>query len=140
MSEATRDRSLRFVLIVSGLVFIGGIGVLMRAWPAGFAWTPAQSEYELMFVSVYATLGVFLLLASRAPAHHRSLILFAAWSSIVHGLVMAGQAIADVTERTHLVGDVPALVIVGTLLLALAPKTSEGRGAGRKTDTAPALG
>ena len=125
MSEATRERSLRIVLIASGLVFIFGIATLMRLWPAGFAWTPAQPEYEQMFVGVYATLGVFLLLATRAPERHRSLILFAGWSSIVHGLVMGVQAMVDVTERTHLVGDVPALVVVGIALLALAPPRAE---------------
>lgn len=124
MSEATRDRSLRIMLVSSGLIFIFGIATLMRAWPAGFAWTPGQSEYELMFVGVYATLGVFLLLASRAPERHRSLILFAAWSSIVHGLVMAVQAMVDATEHMHLVGDVPALVIIGVALLALLPRTA----------------
>jgi len=77
-----------------------------------------------MFVGVYATLGIFLLLASRAPGRYRTVILFAGWSSIVHGLVMAVQAVVDTTERTHLVGDVPALVIVGAALLALAPKPS----------------
>jgi Family of unknown function (DUF6632) len=121
MPEATRGRYLRIVLVVSGLVFTFGIAILMRFWPAGFAWTPRQPEYEQMFVSVYATLGVFLLLATRAPERHRSLIMFAAWSSIVHGLVMGVQAVVDATERTHLLGDVPALVIVGILLLALAP-------------------
>ncbi len=124
MSEATRDRYLRIMLVSSGLVFIFGIAALMRAWPAGFAWTPGQSEYELMFVGVYATLGVFLLLASRAPERHRSLILFAGWSSIVHGLVMAGQAIVDASEHTHLMGDVPALVGIGVALLALLPSTA----------------
>jgi hypothetical protein len=112
------------MLVATGLVFIFGIATLMRAWPAGFAWTPGQSEYEQMFVGVYATLGVFLLLASRVPEKHRSLILFTAWSSIVHGLVMAVQAIVDVTEHTHLVGDVPALVGIGVALLALLPKTA----------------
>lgn len=122
MSEAKRERYLKIVLFASGLVFIFGIATLMRLWPAGFAWTPSQPEYEQMFVGVYATLGIFLLVATRAPERHRSLILFAAWSSIVHGLVMAVQALVDVTERTHLVGDVPALVIVGVALLALAPR------------------
>ena len=121
MSEANREKYLRIVLIVSGLVFIFGIAALMRYWPAGFAWTPSQPEYEQMFVGVYATLGVFLLLAVRDPEKHRSLILFAAWSSIVHGLVMGVQALVDVTERMHLAGDVPALVIVGIALLVLAP-------------------
>jgi hypothetical protein len=127
MSEANRERYLRIVLIVSGLVFIFGIAALMRLWPAGFAWTPRQPEYEQMFVAVYATLGVFLLLATRAPERHRSLILFAAWSSVLHGLVMGVQALVDVTERTHLVGDVPALVIVGVALLALAPSGATRR-------------
>lgn len=122
MSEVTRDRYLRIALVATGLVFIFGIAVLMRVWPAGFAWTPGQGEYELMFVAVYETLGVFLILASRAPERHRSLILFAAWSSIAHGLVMGVQAVADTAERTHLVGDVPALVAVGALLLFLAPR------------------
>jgi len=121
MSQATRERYLRTVLVAVGLVFIVGIGTLMRVWPAGFAWTPSQPEYEQMFVGVYATLGVFLILASRDPTKHRSLILFAAWSSIVHGVVMGIQAFVDVTERTHLVGDVPALVIVGLAMLYLAP-------------------
>jgi len=122
MQGTTREKYLSAVLVVSGLVFIFGIALLMRLWPAGFAWTPSQPEYEQMFVGVYATLGIFLLLASRAPGRYRTVILFAAWSSIVHGLVMAVQAIVDATERTHLVGDVPALVIVGVALLALAPK------------------
>jgi len=121
MTEVTRDQYLRIALVASGLVFIFGIAALMRFWPAGFAWTPRQPEYEQMFVGVYATLGIFLILASREPERHRSLILFAGWSSIVHGLVMGVQALVDVTERMHLLGDVPALVIVGIVLLVLAP-------------------
>lgn len=124
MSESARERYLRIVLVVTGVVFIFGIAILMRLWPAGFAWTPPQHEYEQMILGVYATLGIFLLLASREPEKHRSLILFTAWSSIVHGLIMAVQAVVDVTERTHLVGDVPALVIIGIALLALAPRES----------------
>jgi FtsH-binding integral membrane protein len=124
MSNHTKNQLLRAVLVATGLIFIFGIGALMRLWPAGFAWTPGQSEYELMFVAVYATLGVFLLLASRAPERHRSLILFAGWSSVVHGLVMAGQALVDASERTHMVGDVPALVLIGAALLVLTPKAT----------------
>jgi len=122
MSEVTAYRGLRVVLVVTGTIFIGGIATLMRAWPAGFAWTPGQGEYELMFVGIYATLGVFLFLASRKPEDHRSLILFTAWSSIIHGLIMGGQAFVDATERMHLVGDVPALVLIGGALVLLAPK------------------
>jgi len=120
MDEETRERYLRNALGASGLVFIFGIGLLMRVWPAGFAWTPRQPEYEQMLLGVYATLGIFLLVASRAPAMHRSLILFAGWSSVVHGVVMGVQAIHDATERTHLIGDVPALVVIGAVLVGLA--------------------
>ena len=124
MFDSAENRPARTLLIVIGLVFIFGIGALMRLWPAGFAWTPGQIEYEVMFLGVYATLGVFLLIASRAPTEHRSLILFAGWSSIVHGLIMAVQAILDPTERTHLVGDVPALVLIGALLIFATPSRS----------------
>jgi hypothetical protein len=65
MDERTHERYLRSVLVVSGLVFIFGIALLMRLWPAGFAWTPRQPEYEQMIFGVCVTLGIFLLLVPR---------------------------------------------------------------------------
>lgn len=119
-----RTRALRIVLVVVGLIFIFGVWLLMRVWPSGWQWQPNQHEYEQMFQGLYATLGVFLLLAAREPWKHRSLILFTAWSSLVHAGIMAVQAIRDTAERGHLVGDVPALAIVGIALLILAPETA----------------
>ena len=121
MTEQQRDQYLRIVLMVVGIVFIVGIWPLMIVWPAGWQWQPNQAEYEQMILGVYATLGVFLLLASRAPTQHRSLILFTAWSSLVHAGIMAVQAFRDTAERGHLLGDVPVLAIVGVVLLLLAP-------------------
>jgi hypothetical protein len=72
-----------------------------------------------MILGVYATLGIFLILASRDPLAHRSLIWFTVWSSVVHALVMARMALGDATERGHLVGDVPALLIVALVLAVL---------------------
>lgn len=125
MSEETKSQALRTVLIAVGLVFIFGVALLMRVWPSGWQWQPSQPEYEQMIMGVYATLGVFLILAAREPARHRSLILFTAWSSLVHGGIMGIQAIRDSAERGHLVGDVPALAIVGIALLVLAPQAAE---------------
>jgi hypothetical protein len=122
MNESGQYGALRPVLIATGLVFIFGIFALMRVWPSGFKWSPGQPEYEQMILGVYATLGVFLLIAARSPQDHRSLILFAAWSSLVHSAIMGVQAILDATERGHLLGDVPALAIIGVALWALAPK------------------
>jgi hypothetical protein len=95
---------------------------LMLVWPAGWAWQPGQYEYEQMIVGVYATLGVFLLWASREPEAHLSLIWFTAWSSIVHGGIMLVQALVDPLEHGHLIGDVPALLLVGAVLAALTPR------------------
>jgi hypothetical protein len=127
MNEGHSSRALRSVLIAVGLVFIFGVALLMRIWPSGWQWQPNQHEYEQMFQGVYATLGVFLILAAREPHRHRSLILFTAWSSLVHAGIMGIQAILDTAERGHLVGDVPALAIVGIVLLILAPKNSTSR-------------
>ena len=72
-----------------------------------------------------ATLGVFLLLASRDPLANASLIWFTVWSSVVHAAIMAVQAIADPMERGHLIGDVPALVLIAVLLAALMPRRKD---------------
>jgi len=125
MNEGSKSQLLRPVLIVVGLVFIFGVAILMRVWPSGWQWQPSQPEYEQMILGVYATLGVFLLLAAREPARHRSLILFAAWSSLVHAGIMGVQAIRDTAESGHLIGDVPALAIVGIVLLVLVRNAAE---------------
>jgi hypothetical protein len=117
-----REKYLRIALQVFGAIFIL-VYFLMRFWPAGWQWIPNQREYEQMILGVYATLGVFLILASKRPLENLSLIWFTVFSSLVHAGIMAVQAIMDSSEHGHLLGDVPALVIVGVVLAALAPKT-----------------
>jgi hypothetical protein len=75
-----------------------------------------------MILGVYATLGVFLLLASRNPLQNRSLIWFTVWSSLVHAGIMTAQALNAPGEHGHLLGDIPALVFVAILLGALTPR------------------
>jgi hypothetical protein len=117
-----RERALQVVLTLVGLIFLVGVYPLMMfLWPSGWGWQPNQPEYEQMILGVYATLGVFLLIASRRPAEHRSLIAFTAWSSLVHAGIMTVQALSNAGEHGHLLGDVPALIIVGIALIALAP-------------------
>lgn len=123
MSDAARVRYLRVALILVGLIFIVGVYPLMMAlWPSGWRWTPNQPEYEQMILGVYATLGVFLIIASRDPSRHVSLIWFTVWSSLVHAGIMAVQAIQTPGERGHLLGDIPALVIVALVLAGLTPR------------------
>ena len=117
-----REGALKVVLLLVGLIFLLGVyPLMMYLWPSGWRWQPNQPEYEQMILGVYATLGIFLLLASRNPSGNRSLIAFTAWSSLVHAAIMAVQALRNASERGHLLGDVPSLVIVGVALLALAP-------------------
>ncbi len=123
MNTATRLRYLRVVLVVVGLIFIVGVYPLMMAWwPAGWRWQPNQPHYEQMILGVYATLGVFLIMASRNPLQHRSLIWFTVWSSLVHAGIMAVQAINAPAEHGHLLGDIPALAIVAVALAILTPR------------------
>ena len=74
-----------------------------------------------MICGLYAVLGIFLIIASRNPAAHRSLISFTIWSSIVHAIIMAIQAVYDGNELGHLIGDVPALLLVAAVLWYLMP-------------------
>ena len=122
MNFATRMRLLRAALVLFGLIFLAGIYPLMVAWPAGWRWNPNQPEYEQMILGIYATLGVFLIIASRNPLQHRSLIWFTVWSSLVHGGIMAIQATNMPMEHGHLLGDVPALLLVAMVLAVLMPR------------------
>ena len=122
MSDANRLRYLRVMLVVVGLIFAFGIYPLGVVWPSGWAWGHGHSHYLMMILGVYATLGVFLLIASKNPAAHTSLIWFTVWSSVVHAVIMAVQALTDGAERGHLVGDVPALLVVAIVLAALTPR------------------
>jgi len=81
----------------------------------------ARQEPALaMMLSLYVTLGVFLLLAVRNPGQNRSLIAFTAWSSLVHGILMGTQALLNIVGRGELVG-VAVLLVIGVALIALAP-------------------
>ena len=79
-----------------------------------------------MMLSLYVTLGIFLLLAARNPAANRSLIAFTAWSSFVHAMLMAGQAFANLIARGELVGSA-VLVVIGVALIVLPPAKSVER-------------
>jgi len=124
MNTADRVKFLRVALIVVGLIFLAGVYPLTILWPSGWAWHHSgQSPYLQMILGIYATLGIFLLIASRDPLANRSLIWFTVWSSVVHGAIMAVQAIVYPEHRGHLLGDVPALLIVAAVLAFLMPPT-----------------
>lgn len=129
MNLATRIRFLRVALVLFGLIFLVGIYPLMMSWPAGWRWQPNQTEYEQMILGIYATLGVFLIIASKNPLQHRSLIWFTVYSSLVHGVIMAGQAMKMPAEHGHLMGDVPALILVALVLAILMPRGAEAKSA-----------
>ena len=122
MVLADRTRYLRLALVVVGLIFLVGIYPLSIIWPSGWSWHTGQSDYLQMILGIYATLGVFLLIASRNPLAHLSLIWFTVWSSIVHGGIMAVQALVNSEHMGHLWGDVLALFVVAAALALLTPR------------------
>src|SRR5690606_10233948 len=124
-------RALRTALAVVGVAFLL-LYPISAVWPSGWQWhtgPPHAAEYFVMIVGLYATLGVFLLRASRDPRAHLSLIWFTVWSSAVHAAVMAVQAVGDDGRHLgHLWGDVAALLLVAVVLGLLT------RAAGRERD------
>ena len=117
-----RVTALRIALVVTGLIFIFAILPLSHVWPSGWSWhAEGRSYYLEMNLGLYATLGVFLIVASRNPLAHRSLIWFTVWSSVVHGGVMAVQSFSP-GQMGHLWRDVPALFIVAAVLALLMPR------------------
>ena len=78
-----------------------------------------------MLNAVLATLGVFLLLAARNPSAHRSLILFAAWSSFAHAAIMLVMAFQVPAQRGVLLVSVALTALGGVLLMVFAPSGSD---------------
>ena len=128
MAETDRTKYLRVALRAVGLIFIVGIYSLIVIWPSGWSWHSGPSRhlphYLQMMLGVYATLGIFLLIASRDPLANLSLIWFTVWSTVVHAGIMAAQALANPEHIAHLWGDVPALLVVAAVLALLTPRTA----------------
>jgi drug/metabolite transporter superfamily protein YnfA len=112
-----RERALKIVLVLVGLLFSALVYPMMMF--------VRQEPALAMMLSVYVTLGIFLLLAARNPSANRSLIAFTAWSSFVHAAFMGMQAIRNFVQRQELMG-VAVLAIIGVALIALAPAKESG--------------
>ena len=110
-----RERALKVVL----LLFTAGV------YPVGAdLWRRDASDAgDMMMISLYITLGIFLLIAVRDPSAHRSLIAFAAWSSFAHAVVTSVLAFGPkyVSDRAGFWGASAVLVAIGVALLALSP-------------------
>jgi len=123
------NRLLSAALIVFGAIFCL-VYPLAMVWPSGWAWhegSPAGNDYFMMIVGVYATLGIFLIRAAKDPAANASLIWFTVASSIVHAVVMAVQAIGNPMHQGHLLGDVPALLLVALVLGVLMSQVGRSK-------------
>ncbi len=112
-----RERALRIVLVLVGLLFVAS------AYPL-ITFIRQEPALSMMF-SIYVSLGIFLLLAVRNPWANRSLIAFTAWSSFAHAAVMGLQAFRNMVGRDELAG-VALLVLIGVALIALTPAKQNG--------------
>jgi len=115
-----------YKLLQIALAIFGALCLLLYPlaviWPSGSAWhsgAPQASDYFMMIVGLYATLGIFLLNAARNPQANLSLIWFTVWSSVVHAAIMAVQSFGGGHQMGHLLGDVPALLLVAVVLSVL---------------------
>jgi hypothetical protein len=108
----SRERALKVVLVLVGLLFTAMICPLVLF--------VKQEPALAMMMSLYVTLGIFLIMAVRNPSANRSLIAFTAWSSLAHAVFMAGQAFANLIARGELIGS-GVLVVIGIAFIALAP-------------------
>jgi hypothetical protein len=122
MNSTEKEKILKLALRLFGVIFLF-VYPLGFIWPSGWVWHGGMGGYYLqMIAGIYAVLGIFLILAATNPSAHRSLISFTVWSSLVHAAIMAVQAVGDQHEHGHLVGDVPALVLVAAVLWYFSPR------------------
>jgi len=111
-----QEQALKVVLLLVGLLFSAAIYPLI-----GGLRDPAHSDTgDTMMMSLYFALGVFLLIAVRNPSAHRSVIAFAAWSSLAHAITMSIQGFEMPSERAGFLIGSGVLVVIGVVLIALS--------------------
>ena len=113
-------------LRIFGLAFIFIIPIMKLDLFGGWAWSPAQWEYELMIQGIYMTLGIMMIISAKNPVRNSMFIWFVVWSSVVHAVVMAYQAAIAADEMGHFIGDIPVLIILVLLLGYSLKKAEEG--------------
>jgi len=117
-----RERALKVVLVLVGLIFSAGVYPVAKS-----LWQQDQSMYTFdMMLSLYVALGIFLLRAARNPSANRSLIAFTAWSCFSHAAVMAVTSFSKGGYRGDIWG-VGVLFIIGVALILLAPAKQVGQ-------------
>ena len=118
-----RERTLQVVLVLVGLFYsFWGYFLFEALWHS--SWLNGNDEVGPMFLSLNTVLGVFLLLAVKQPAKHRSLVAYGAWSSLAHGFTMAiqtAEAWARGIHRNWSPWDIVIVGVIGIVLLALLP-------------------
>jgi hypothetical protein len=110
--QMLRKRALKAVLVLIGVIFTALVYPMIMF--------VKQEPALAMMLSVYSTLGIFLLVAARNPAANRSLIAFTAWSSLIHAVFMSMQAMRNIVPRGELIGSA-VLLVIGVALIALSP-------------------
>jgi hypothetical protein len=119
-----REKALKILLVLLGLLFVAGIYPLVTSVRSG--WQANREDALPMMLSLYVTLGIFLLVAARNPSANRSVIAFAAWSSFAHGAVMAVMAVHLASERGGLLIAAAVFGVIGAALIVLAPAKQSG--------------
>jgi hypothetical protein len=117
-----REKVLKSLLVLFGLLFVAAVyPIVMYLWRPG-----NEAPGDTMMLSLYFTLGIFLLLAVRNPSAHRSLIAYAGWANIAHATVMALMAIHPASDRRGLLTAAALFSPIGVALIALAPAKQSG--------------
>ena len=114
-----RERALRILLVLFGLIFVAGVYPLITSVRSG--WQANKEDSLPMGLSLYVMMGIFLLLAARNPSVNRAVIVFTAWLNIAHATVMTVMAVHLPNERQGLLIASAVFAGIGAVLILLAP-------------------
>ncbi len=120
MSLATARAILRWVLLLGGLFLAIGLPYVLHAFPDAWRWEPYNEKYEHMILAIYAVMGIFYVMAHRAPEQWGSFLWFTVAANAAHGLAMLADAVRHPEEHANLMGDVPAVLLAAFAIALLA--------------------
>jgi hypothetical protein len=120
VSPAAARTLLCWMLVVGGVFLALGLPFVVYTFPDAWRWEPYNTKYEHMILAIYAVMGVFYVIAARAPERFGSFLWFTVAVNAAHGLAMLADALHHAEERANLAGDVPAILVAAAAMAVLA--------------------
>lgn len=123
MDDITRIKYLPITLKVIGLFCIfGTYPMMLWSWPPGWGWIPPHPVYQQFTISMYVTLGIFIIKASKNIFVNFDLIWFTISLHLVSATILMVLVGSGRSGEANLTGVISIQYLIAGVLWYLMPR------------------